>query len=628
MEITNYRCLQHVEIDWGEITTFIGPNGAGKSSILRAIDWFFNGSRPGLTDEDVYRGADAANKKIRVRVTFDQLTASDRDVLGTKYAPQDVDRFTAWRTWEGGNEKITGRALAFGPFEAVRAAPTAVAKREALARAIDAWPDLDLPRWHSVDATSAAMDEWERSYPDLLEDAEVSDTHFFGFFGQEKLSGLFDYVLVTADLRAREESLDTRTTIIGRILERAVDRQAANAAFRLLAEELTARQRIITEEHLAAQLGELSRALTEEVLAFTTGRTIQLRAMPGEVKQPESRIHVEVQDADVATSVDRQGHGFQRALLLSSLKLLASRGAKPGGDSVICLAIEEPELFQHPTQARVFADALRTLAYSDRQGIQIAYATHSPYFLDARHFDEIRRVNRRATGSGRGPEVSVCRASRASVGQRLSGFLSEAEVRSRFSAVCLRGLAEALFAEAVILVEGEEDRSVLEGVAARTLSLGSAGVAVAAANGKRHLLLPSAILGELGIPALLVFDNDSDLSVRMESAGRGRVDVEGATAVARQLNRTIFRYLGLTEEDYPIGLARSCAAALPGNLETFLQSEWPEWAAKLDEIISRGEGARGKNAATYGVATDECSSEPPELLLSVVAAARALARPV
>ena len=53
------------------------------------------------------------------------------------------------------------------------------------------------------------MSAWEREHPDALQEAEVSDTNFFGFAGQGKMSGFFDYVLVTADLRASEETQDS-----------------------------------------------------------------------------------------------------------------------------------------------------------------------------------------------------------------------------------------------------------------------------------------------------------------------------------------------------------------------------------------------------------------------------------
>lgn len=45
VRIKNFRMLKDVEIDFDEVTTFIGPNGSGKSTVLRALDWFFNGGK-------------------------------------------------------------------------------------------------------------------------------------------------------------------------------------------------------------------------------------------------------------------------------------------------------------------------------------------------------------------------------------------------------------------------------------------------------------------------------------------------------------------------------------------------------------------------------------------------------
>mgnify|MGYP001852024463 CR=1 FL=1 len=43
VRIKNFRTLTDINIPFDSVTTFIGPNGAGKSSVLRALDWFFNG---------------------------------------------------------------------------------------------------------------------------------------------------------------------------------------------------------------------------------------------------------------------------------------------------------------------------------------------------------------------------------------------------------------------------------------------------------------------------------------------------------------------------------------------------------------------------------------------------------
>lgn len=53
VQISNFRSLRDVSIDFDDVTTFIGPNGVGKSSVLRALDWFFNGGKTSaLTDDD------------------------------------------------------------------------------------------------------------------------------------------------------------------------------------------------------------------------------------------------------------------------------------------------------------------------------------------------------------------------------------------------------------------------------------------------------------------------------------------------------------------------------------------------------------------------------------------------
>ncbi len=237
-------------------------------------------------------------------------------------------------------------------------------------------------------------------------------------------------MLVTADLRASEESQDGKKTIIGRILEKAVSRKAANTEFDELAQDVSKRQADIVGRHLGSQLVDLGKELTEEVGAFTARREVRLNATTPDVRPSPTHINVMIADATAETSVSRQGHGFQRALLISSLKLLAKRGAADKDGSVILLAIEEPELFQHPTQARVFATVLRDLAQMHGGGMQVAYATHSPFFVDPRYFDQIRRVSRSKPNKASHQDVAIYRASMDAVAKRISGFVTE---RSPFS---------------------------------------------------------------------------------------------------------------------------------------------------------------------------------------------------
>lgn len=65
-----------------------------------------------------------------------------------------------------------------------------------------------------------------------------------------------------------------------------------------------------------------------------------------------------------------------------------------------------------------------------------------------------------------------------------------------------------MFATGVLLVEGDNDRAILEGLAQQGGDLALAGICVAASQGKPKILLPLVILEQLGIPVLTIVDSD------------------------------------------------------------------------------------------------------------------------
>jgi putative ATP-dependent endonuclease of OLD family len=394
VKIKNFRCLADVEVHFDDVTTLIGPNGVGKSTVLRALDWFFNGSKADpLQDEDCTQGADS--DEVVVEVEFNSLTERDRNELG-HYVPDGVDRFIAWRfRSHGGAERMTANAKAYEPFSAVRSAGGPGAILSTYRNLREARSDLDLPAARSAGQVENALRSWELAHPDQLTNAPVDlTTNFFGFNSQAKMAGLFDFVLVTADLRAKEEVLDNRSSIIGRILERTIDRTVADAELAELAARVQESQQRIFERNFQDQLAKISGDLTAAVQQYAGGRIISVSNDNLDVKPPKTHFTVNVSDHDVTTSVVRQGHGFQRTLLISALQLLAQSGTAGDSNGTICMAIEEPELYQHPIQAQAFAEVLRLLAEDRSQGIQVAYATHSPYFITPGKFHQVRRMTR------------------------------------------------------------------------------------------------------------------------------------------------------------------------------------------------------------------------------------------
>ena len=267
VRIKNFRTLKDVTIPFDSVTTFIGPNGTGKSTVLRALDWYFNGKPGSLTENDFSFGV--TDEDIEVQVTFADLTEKDRNELG-KYAPAGVTTFTAWkRRAQDGSESLSANSKSYAPFNAIREKGSAADKKAAYNELRNSDSSLGLSAWSNVDAANQAMTTWEAAHTDqLVESPESLQTNFFGFNSGGKMSGLFDYVLVTADLRASEESLDGKSSIIGRILERSVDRAAADEEIAKIVEESRVKQQKVYEEKFKEQLETMTAQLNEVVTSY------------------------------------------------------------------------------------------------------------------------------------------------------------------------------------------------------------------------------------------------------------------------------------------------------------------------------------------------------------------------
>lgn len=618
VRIKNFRALKDVTIPFDSVTTFIGPNGAGKSTVLRALDWFFNCKPGSLTEKDCSFGA--ADEEIEVQVTFSDLSEKDREALG-KYAPDGATTFTAWRQRPpDGSDRLSANAKGFPAFNAIKAAAGATVKKDLYKELRANRPELDLPAANTGPAVDEAITTWEAAHTEQLEDAlESLQTNFFGFNSGGKMSGLFDFVLVTADLRASEESIDGKSSIIGRILERSVDRAAADEEIATIVEESRAKQQKVYEEKFKAQLEAMTTQLNSVVSSYSPGRSVTVSPAEVELKAPKTTFEVAVLDGATETAVERQGHGFQRTILISALQLLAQSGAA-SADGVICLAIEEPELFQHPIQAQAFAKVLRSLVEDPNKCIQVTYATHSPYFLEARHFNQVRRLTRSADET---PVVSVHCATIADVKAKLNGIVDADVVDRRLDHNVADQLSIALFANRAFLVEGTTESSVFYGIGDRTSqgSLEAAGVSIVSVGSKTSIPLAHAILSAIGVPAYALFDADAGFEARAKAKNKKQEDIDKERNNHATENRKLLRYFGIPEEDFPKASVLNEVAIFEDHLESLLSEKWPEWVAACTEIEAAAGISLAKNQLAYRTATLKAAGAVPEMLQNILAKA-------
>ncbi len=516
---------------------------------------------------------------------------------------------------------LSANAKGFPDFNAIKAAGGATAKKDQYAELRRNRPDLNLPAANTGPAVEQAMTTWEASHIDQLVDApEALQTNFFGFNSGGKMSGLFDYVLVTADLRASEESVDGKSSIIGRILERSVDRAAADEAIAEIVAESRVKQQQVYEEKFKEQLDAITTRLNGVVTTYAPGRSVTVSPAEVELKAPRTTFNVAVLDGATHTAVDRQGHGFQRTLLISALQLLAESGAA-AAEGVICLAIEEPELFQHPIQAQAFAKVLRSLAEDAGKRIQVTYATHSPYFLEARHFNQVRRLTR---SSDVPPVVSIHHATVADVKAKLHGTVDADVVDRRLDHNVADQLSIALFASRAFLVEGPTESAVFYGIGDRVLpgSLEAAGVSIVSVGSKTSIPLAHAILTSIGVPVYALFDADGGFEARARAKNKKQDDIDRERDNHAAENRKLMRYFGLPEEDFPSAVVTDNAAIFEDHLETLLAENWQEWLAACESVETDTGIRLQKNQLAYRVATLKAEGAVPEMLLQALAKAK------
>src|SRR5699024_1627009 len=109
-------------------------------------------------------------------------------------------------------------------------------------------------------------------------------------------------------------------------------------------------------------------------------------------QHPERSIRIEeplaglrVGERGFEGELSRFGHGLQRSYMLALLQELSMFESE--NIPVLIMGVEEPELFQHPPQARYLAEILFELANANSQ---IIICTHSPLFIPGDNFDKIR----------------------------------------------------------------------------------------------------------------------------------------------------------------------------------------------------------------------------------------------
>jgi putative ATP-dependent endonuclease of OLD family len=625
ISIKNFRSIESLELDFDDYTALVGANGAGKSSVLYALKWFYDGGP--LTPEDCHApGSEDPGKTrgtIEVAVTFGQLTPRDRERLENYgRGPTAVFRRT-WNTVET-KDKVLGNALQGPGFPALRGLKKVGEFRpayEALQKEVPGLPPLGAA--FAKEDMLSAFDAWENDPSNLkdLKPVEAEDaSHMFGIGGTHVINQCSRFVLVpaAADITSEVGGMKkgaALSELIGTVMSSAAN--VAKEAWLAKHEDVIDELKTAMSEGVSTSTKLQAQRVNARLKSLIPNASVAFRPeVPDWTPTATASIATSVSIDGLANDVARQGHGVQRAVLIAMLQalipdkeFLRSQLDESEGDvdaqltqlleglPTIVVGLEEPEIYQHPARARSFARVLLELATSG--SAQVVLATHSPYFVLPRQYASLRRFT---IHKGK---TSVSCATLEAVVSRAAGKAEN--VTKHMDRYIPTSFSEGFFADAVVLVEGDTDRVVIESLAELLgTPLDSSGIAVVSCESKSALRTPHAIFTELGIPAYVVFDSDGlGYTRKPEKLHQHKRDTELMLSWLPETHQV------LGEVPKKFGDATAVCAHWTwweDDLESQLE-QWPSFVAAVADAHGASVRDAGKNSSHYRTAVQNAKEE-------------------
>jgi putative ATP-dependent endonuclease of the OLD family len=603
MNVKNFRSILEQGIDCDNLTVLVGRNGTGKSSFLKAIDLFYD-PKVSVTVEDFY--AEDTDREIEIAVTFADLSADEKALFEPYLDDGDL---TVARVFSVSAKKMGtyhGMRLQNLDFVDVRNAGGKTDIRNKYNELRQTAQYSSLPTVRNADQVEEELKRWEAANAGSCNRMR-DDGQFFGF--TEVANGYLGrhtrFIHIPAVRDASNDAIEGKGSCVTEIMDLVVRRALANRKeFIKLKDDTQKQYRDIMDPSKLTELSELQKQLSKTLRQYAPEANVSMEwAKLGDIDFPPPKAEVKLHEDGYKSSVQRTGHGLQRAFILTMLQHLVAaksiEGTTDGGSASesdiseqgepqlpgLVLAIEEPELYQHPSRQRHMASVLLKLSQGTIPGVakktQVIYSTHSPLFVGLDRFDQIRLLRKADNVVGKPRVTKAIKAELDAVAEELwvaggsqgSKFTADT-LRPRLQAVMTPWVNEGFFADIAVMVEGEDDRAAILGVA---VSMGhnfdSDGISVIPCMGKNNLDRPFVIFRRLGIPTYVIWDGD-----------------HGETDAKAEDNRKLLRLVGQSEEDWPCSV-KDRHACFKTDIETTLAEEIGK--DLFDRLLSEVQGQLG-----------------------------------
>ena len=557
VRVENFRSLKDVEVDCEELTALVGANGIGKSNILKAVKLFHDQSS--IEKEDYY-GLDTGNK-VSVELAFDGIEDEDRFGAYMNGGEMVIRRVFDWNEGKV-RSSYQVRIMQHGKFRGIRDSQAKPAKEEYNRLVGEGY---DLSKWNSHDKAKEAIKVWEEEHPDRCEPGYVNcDLREL----QKGSDPIMRVIFVPAVRDAADEASDAQNSSLAQLMREVVGEIEEDEEYKKFKADAEGRYGELMGKFAKNQLKVLSSQIDGELGDLVEGVEVQLSWQDADLRIGLPHTTAKLKEKGNLTTVDRSGHGSQRALIMAMLQYLEKRAEPDAGGErpAVMLLIEEPELYQHPTRQRLLARVFGSLTAKGR--MQIMYATHSPHFVGIDRIDHVRLLRKCKDRTGYHTEIS-----RTGIRdmyhklQELGEKDDEQSLPERLSVIMTPWINEGFFADLIVLVEGQSDYAAI--TAASKLAgedLEKSGISIIPCGGKTNMLPLLAMFQSLKIPCYPVWDSDD----------KDKTD--------RRLNGKIWKEAGSDMQGSRITGAGAC---IEKNLEEMLEREIGKEV--LDELITNAQ---------------------------------------
>jgi len=506
VRIQNFRSILDLTVELGDLTILIGANGTGKTTVLDALDLFAS-ERTSLSHDDFL----AMGRKIVITL---HIRPGRHDVPERLVLNGRVELQKSFRLNKGADGKrLMAASMCNRDFDGIRGANGASEIEMEIMKVRKSYPDLPqymTKKWRIRFA------EYEHR---LSRDPKYRNKYYKKFVAVSKdeisLPKMLEVVMVPTARDISADGKEGSDSYLSRLMDLAI--RSAQKNDRRLKAIADARDDAHSKytASVVSTIRDLNRRLDLHSERYITWAKFTIDQEDSARPPASPSASVRMRDGGFMSTIDRAGSGAQRVYLLSLLDTIASilkegREGDPeagGAFPTRLIAIDEPELYQHPQRQQRILRSLTDIVEAD-PAVRIVCSTHSPYFVRLKRVHSLRLLQKSKRDRIR--SVRPERLARLILPNSKAGAgAGTGELAKWLDMSATRWVTEGFFASLVVITEGQGDRNMLLATAsAMGADLDRHEITMVPATGVDNVERFARLFGEFRIPVYLVWDRD------------------------------------------------------------------------------------------------------------------------